>query len=162
MIGMLRRRRPVAQDAEELEPVEQRQAEVEQDEIGRIARDGGEGRRAGADDVGADFAAALERVLDEIGDIPFVLDDEHPLGPRAVRGRGRLDCCCVSHVCTVLLGTVAASVFRRIVRQVNSRLIGRVGRVGRVGQVGRSAPPRYSVFMYSSSARLDAAGSSVP
>ena len=76
----------MAQDAEELEPVEQRQAEVEQDEIGRIARDGGEGRRAGADDVGADFAAAFERVLDEIGDIPFVLDDEHPLGPRSMSG----------------------------------------------------------------------------
>ena len=94
----------MAQDAKELQAVEQGQAEVEQDEVGWVARDGGQRRRPGADDVGADFPAPFERVLDEIGDIPFVLDDEHPPGPRAVRGRDRLNCCCVSHSLTVLLG----------------------------------------------------------
>ena len=34
-------------------------------------------RIAGADDLGVGFAAALERVFDEAGDVLFVFNDEH-------------------------------------------------------------------------------------
>ena len=65
-----------SQDPADLEAAEDRQVEVEDDQIGRPLGDGLQRGVAGADDLGLGVAAALERVLDESGDVVLVFDDE--------------------------------------------------------------------------------------
>ena len=58
-------------------PLEDRQVQVEDEEIGRPLGDGFEGRLAGTDDIGVSIAVAFEGVFDEPGDILLVFDDEY-------------------------------------------------------------------------------------
>ena len=71
-----RRGRPRPQEAADLGAVQDRQIQVEDQQVRRRVADRPEGRVAGRDDVDAGVALALERVLDELGDVDFVFDDQ--------------------------------------------------------------------------------------
>ena len=68
--------RPRAKQSADFEAAQHRQVEIEQDQIGRLCRRRLERGIAAGDDLDVDVAAALERVLDELGDVVFVFDDE--------------------------------------------------------------------------------------
>src|SRR4051812_36871968 len=65
-----------AQAPTDLDPVESRQAEVEDDEVGKEA--GSDVERLGSVGGGADFVALVaERAAEHVGDVDVVLDDEN-------------------------------------------------------------------------------------
>src|SRR6187551_2190422 len=68
--------RTAAQDAAHLETAEDREVEVEDHQVGRLGGDGLQRVIACADDERLGLAGALERVLDQTGDVVLVLDDE--------------------------------------------------------------------------------------
>ena len=84
--------RAAAQDAAHLEAAEDREVEIQDHQVGRLGGDGLQRVVAAADDVRLGFAGALERVLDQTGDVVLVLDDENSVPghrKRAPRRRAR-------------------------------------------------------------------------
>jgi len=65
------------QDAADLEPADDGEVEVEDDEVGHAFGDRLQRGIAGTDHLRVGLAAALEGVFDEAGDVLFVFDDEH-------------------------------------------------------------------------------------
>ena len=74
------------QDAADFEAADDRQIQVEDDEIGRALGDRLQRGVAGADDLRVGVAAALQGVLDQAGDILLVFDNEDVMsGHEAMR-----------------------------------------------------------------------------
>ena len=88
MIGTCARVGPRAQDAAHLEAAEHRQVEVEDDQIGRLFGDGLSAASPDADDLGVGFAAPLERVLDQPGDVLLVFDNQDAVSGHVPPGKG--------------------------------------------------------------------------
>ena len=65
-----------AEQAADFEPAQTRQIEVEQHQFRGLGRRRLERGVAARDDFDVDVAAALERVLEQLGDVAFVFDDE--------------------------------------------------------------------------------------
>src|SRR5688572_16303946 len=74
---------PAAQDAADLDPVESRKVEVEDDDVRYALGRFRERRFSGMGDFNVDIAGALERVLDEPRHVRLILDDEHAPPARA-------------------------------------------------------------------------------
>ena len=66
-----------AQDPADLEAADDRQIQIQDDQVGLAIGDGVQRRVARADDERVGVAAALEGVLDEAGDIGFVFDNQY-------------------------------------------------------------------------------------
>ena len=77
------RRGALAQDAAHFEAVQHRQIQVEHHQVGRQLGGGLQCGVAAGHGFDFDVAAALERVLDEVGDVLLVVDDEHAAAPGA-------------------------------------------------------------------------------
>ena len=71
--------RPRPQNPADLESADDRQVQIQDDEIRRTLADRFERRVSRSDDLRFGFAAALERVLDESGNVLFVFDDEYAM-----------------------------------------------------------------------------------
>ena len=68
---------PLADDAADLAAAQDRQVQIENDEIGRLLRQCAERLVAAIDDVDEGVEGALERMLDERRDVLLVLDDQN-------------------------------------------------------------------------------------
>ena len=66
-----------AQDPADFEAAQNREVQVEDDEVGRTGRHRPERRIAARHDLRIVIPPTLERMLDERRDVVFVLDDEH-------------------------------------------------------------------------------------
>jgi hypothetical protein len=88
--------RPRSQDAAHLEAAQDREIQVEDDQVGRVVDDGLQRRVARAHELDARVAVALEGMLDEPADVLFIFNDENP---RRLRdGLERRDRLCVGAV----------------------------------------------------------------
>src|SRR5215212_8292649 len=71
------RRRSCAKNAAHFETIENRQIEVEDDQVRSALRDGFQRRIAGGHDVNGSFESSFECVLEQIGEIRLVLDNKN-------------------------------------------------------------------------------------
>jgi len=78
-----------AQNPAHLEAAQDRQIEVEDDEIRHPLGDGFERGVARSDDVRLGFSPSLEGVLDQSGDVLFVFDDEYTVSGHEARSAYR-------------------------------------------------------------------------
>ena len=78
MIGICCGIRARAQDAADLEAVQHRQIEVQDDQVGRLIDHRLERGVAARHHVDNRVAIAFERVFDQTGDVLFVFDDQNP------------------------------------------------------------------------------------
>jgi hypothetical protein len=65
------------ENATDLNPAEDGEVEIENNQVGGLFADRAKGGVAARDDLDAGVSRSFERVFDETGDILLVLDDEH-------------------------------------------------------------------------------------
>jgi hypothetical protein len=78
---------PRSQDATDVETADDRQVQVEDDQVGRLFGHRRQRGISGGDDLGVGVATPFERVLDESGDVVLVFDDEDLVSGHGLGGR---------------------------------------------------------------------------